>query len=351
MKVAYVFGRFQPFHLGHKAMLDKALQVADEVVVIFGDTGCRPDFKNPWSVEERKQMVRDTYAAYKPCMTFVSVEDTPYDDDEWRINVRQAIREALPEGYESKITKEYLIGYRKDHSSFYLDMFPNWEFVDVDPHHVKTFDGSIELSATDIRRSYFGAMGGNINWKFTTPPAVKDWLERYFENERESYNQFARECLAVDRHNAEWDCEAVRKYGGPVIAAVDALMHSRTHVLLIRRGGGVGKGALALPGGFVDPSERLIPAAVRELKEETGIVIEKDYFDRHHPVFPFDHPGRSMRGRIITNIVPIFVRDNTDFEPVAGDDAAEALWVKISDLPSLKREFFADHYHIIKSLI
>ncbi|MEV0197837.1 NUDIX domain-containing protein [Nonomuraea sp. NPDC050691] len=47
-------------------------------------------------------------------------------------------------------------------------------------------------------------------------------------------------------------------------------------VLVVRRGVEPHRGGLALPGGFIDMNESWQQAAVRELREETGIVVDAD---------------------------------------------------------------------------
>ncbi|MEV8630426.1 NUDIX domain-containing protein [Streptosporangium sp. NPDC051023] len=47
-------------------------------------------------------------------------------------------------------------------------------------------------------------------------------------------------------------------------------------VLVIRRGIEPHRGGLALPGGFIDVGESWQQAAVRELREETGVVVDPD---------------------------------------------------------------------------
>ena len=98
-------------------------------------------------------------------------------------------------------------------------------------------------------------------------------------------------------------------------------------VLLVKRGGAPFKGHWALPGGFVNANEPLERAALRELREETGI-----------PGVPleqlgaFGDPGRDPRGHTVSVVFFTFVV--ADAAPVvAGDDAADAAWHALRDLP------------------
>ena len=70
---------------------------------------------------------------------------------------------------------------------------------------------------------------------------------------------------------------------------------SRLKVLLIQRANEPFKQHWALPGGFVDENETLEAAALRELKEETGV---SDVFIEQ--LFTFGTPGRDPRGRVVT---------------------------------------------------
>src|SRR5262245_21532861 len=68
---------------------------------------------------------------------------------------------------------------------------------------------------------------------------------------------------------------------------------ARPRVLLIRRKKPPFAGRWALPGGFVDEDERPADAAVRELKEETGIEVKG--LDLDH-LYTAGDPGRDPRG-------------------------------------------------------
>jgi 8-oxo-dGTP diphosphatase len=100
-------------------------------------------------------------------------------------------------------------------------------------------------------------------------------------------------------------------------------------VLLIRRKHDPFAGRWALPGGFVDENERLIDAARRELKEETGL----DHADLEQ-FHTFGDPGRDPRGWTVSvaylaRVVPELLN------PTAADDADEVGWFPLADPPPL----------------
>lgn len=115
------------------------------------------------------------------------------------------------------------------------------------------------------------------------------------------------------------------------------------HVLLIRRGGEPFKGAWALPGGFVEEGETSVQAAMRELKEETGIELSDS--DELQLIGIYDTPGRDPRGWTISAAYVASV-DNMP-STKGGDDAAEAKWFELPNLPELA----FDHKQIMSGLL
>lgn len=100
-------------------------------------------------------------------------------------------------------------------------------------------------------------------------------------------------------------------------------------VLLIKRGHPPFEGMWAIPGGFVDIAESLEDAALRELEEEAG--VRDVYLEQ---LYTFGDPGRDPRGRTIT-VAYFALVTATAIHPRAGDDAAEARWWSVYDLPPL----------------
>lgn len=117
-------------------------------------------------------------------------------------------------------------------------------------------------------------------------------------------------------------------YPRPAVT-VDAVLVSSNHsVLLIERGREPYKGTWALPGGFIDMDEELEAACRRELEEETGVKLAGL---KQFKAFGGVH--RDPRHRTISIIFYCFTE--SELKPIAGDDASNARWFPINELPEL----------------
>lgn len=330
--IAVVIGRFQILQRGHGTLLQAALALAPKLFIVIGSAFRARDAHNPFTWEERKQQFEAVLSAEeRRRVEFLPVRDY-YDDQRWGDAVRVGLERVAGRG--AKVT---LVGFKKDRSSSYLDAFPGWTLHEVEPQ--------FDINASDLRRVYFEST--NLSAALTVignyvEPGVRDYLEAWAQ--LPAY----RQCQAEHRAVAEYR----EKYTAPFYITSDSVVTAREHVLLIKRGGTIGHGLWALPGGFVEPWERFYPAAVRELGEETGY--------KPHPAqlraalkssAVFDHPARSPRGRIITNAFHFELGDVDLPDVVGSDDAKLARWVAIAQLPSLESQLFEDHACILDHFV
>jgi len=134
--------------------------------------------------------------------------------------------------------------------------------------------------------------------------------------------------------------------GDPCSVAVDLVVLTvkaeALQVLLVRRGIAPFRGRLALPGGFVLADEDLADAAYRELQEETGVEPAGVHIEQ---LATYGRPGRDPRGRVIS-VAYLALVPNVS-EPVAGSDAAEAVWSPAAGVLETKRTLAFDHHRIL----
>lgn len=126
-----------------------------------------------------------------------------------------------------------------------------------------------------------------------------------------------------------------------VDALVFRILRNETEVLLIKRGNPPFEGLWAAPGGFMDMDETPEVAVERELAEETGIAGVA-FFQYH----TYGAVNRDPRHRTISIAYAGLLPDRAQVA-VGGDDAAEAGWFPISQLPPLA----FDHHQIVTDAV
>ena len=329
-----LIGRFQPLHNAHLEIIKRCTALTNQLVVIAGSAKQPRTYKNPFTFDERARMIK---AATSGLSMNIYVEpniDTIYNDQAWAVRVQGIVSKyrCIGNGPVG------IIGHKKDESSFYLDMFPQWNFENVE---------QIEpLGATDIRDLYF-KWDFNSNFiKNVVPESTYDFLMEF--RRTDEFAQIIREREFVATYKKQY---ASLPYP-PIFSTADSVVIQSGHVLMIRRRAEPGKGLWALPGGYVNANtDRSVEdAAIRELREETGIKVPA-------PVLRgnikrgrvFDAIDRSPRGRIITHAFHIELPDGELPKVKGSDDADKARWVPIAEVKS--EECFEDHYEIIQHFL
>ena len=184
-----LIGRFQPFHSAHLLLASRATALADKLIFICGSANQPRTYKNPFTFAERRTMI---YEATRGLSINVDIEpnpDTIYNDQAWAVRVQALVAKHTKPG-----DKIGIIGHRKDPSSFYLDMFPQWGFEEVELLE--------PLDATDIRGLYF-KRDVNMNFiKHVVPSTTFDFLEQFKDSDE--YEQVIREREFIIEHNKQY---------------------------------------------------------------------------------------------------------------------------------------------------
>lgn len=143
-----------------------------------------------------------------------------------------------------------------------------------------------------------------------------------------------------------------------VVIAVpnEGSMSNGCKILLIKRGRPPFVGMWATPGGNIDEGERPIEAAIRELEEETGIVLKGMNFTSTNnseyltPIGVFDKPYRDPRNKNCISYA-FAVALNEMPEAIPGDDATECEWIDFNKWGETDVELAFDHEEIIKTAL
>jgi len=126
-------------------------------------------------------------------------------------------------------------------------------------------------------------------------------------------------------------------YFNPIVGA-GALVETEGRVVLVRRGVEPKAGLWCLPSGYVEADELVEQAAVREMKEETGLEIE---IDDMLGVYSF---GREPQ----TGVLLLYAAHTVGGVLQAGDDAAEVGVFAPDELPSEEQIAFGTHLQALR---
>ncbi len=338
-------GRFQPAHNAHIEIISEALKLSKKVIILIGSSFQPRTHKNPFTAEEREKLIRSAFDDTPENLIFRYVSDKLYNDQQWAIDIQGHIQDVLEDFGGGKVG---IIGHRKDNSTFYLDMFPQWELVE--------FPSVKDLHATSIRDYYF-----NEKWNDDDPltedvftemceDCLNEGIFDFMINWRETdvYEYLSGEHSFYEEYKAAWKDAPY----APTFVTVDSVVVQSGHLLLVRRRAYPGKGLWALPGGFLNREEGVEEGVIRELREETKLkvpvaVLKGSIKDSK----VFDHPQRSLRGRTITHVRLIELNPGPLPPVKGGDDADKARWFPLEEVFTMESQLFEDHFSIINYFI
>ena len=120
-----VLGRFQPLHKGHVLLIEKALEMAsenDKVTVAIGSASCQMEPRNPWTGDERKEMIESWSSAVE-----VVLIDDINDSPNWVEHATKFHGEGTLVTSDEKTAELYRAS--------------GWEVIDVELENRENFEG------------------------------------------------------------------------------------------------------------------------------------------------------------------------------------------------------------------
>lgn len=142
-----------------------------------------------------------------------------------------------------------------------------------------------------------------------------------------------------------------RLYPGQPLVGVGAVMVSYSKILLEKRGSEPGKGKWSIPGGLIELGENAAQTVIREVREETGLAVERPELLDVVDNVELDETGK-VRYHFV--IIDYFV-NLAGGTLKAASDAAELKWVRLDEvegytLTGTFREFFVRNFEKLKAV-
>lgn len=312
MKTGIFIGRFQPVHQGHIHALGVAASQVQKLYILVGSANACRSIKNPWTFDERKQMLSlKLHAERITNYEIVPLNDYRYSDTQWMSDVRATIE-------HFNMGSPVLFGHMKEGND-YLKWFPELKF--------KSIEAQYSINATMIREEMFK----------TDDPLMPETVRgdyAFYQKEKQLFKDYPFP------ETLNFNCS-------------DAILECQGHILLIQRKFSPGKGAWALPGGFRNQRETFLDCAIRELIEETNVrVPEKVLRGSIVNTQLFDDPRRSFG--IPRNTMAVYMRispnpDGSLPRANGADDAALCKWVPLTDALN-NIQMYDDHKDIVSKV-
>ena len=322
--IAVVCARCQPPTRAHFAALAAARSLARQVVMLVLNADDAPSPANPFDNATRSALLR---AGLDTSVAIVMLRDRRYAPLRWAAAAQAAVRSVAGSG-------TVIVLADSTAATTSLPLPADWQRA----------TGEVHLAAAEAlaRDALFDAVAPDwARLAAILPPAL---LSAVADCARGSaFQRVASEARLLADYRRAWHAAPYP----PVFVTVDAVVTWRERVLLIERGHAPGRGQWALPGGFIDVDETVALSCLRELREETGVVLSEDAI-RAQQVF--DDPLRSQRGRTITHGFR-FVLDELPAPPLAvgADDAVAAAWLPLAAVQP--QQLFDDHYFILQRFL
>jgi bifunctional NMN adenylyltransferase/nudix hydrolase len=338
--------RGRPYGPQHEFNILQGLEIAQYGFIFIGSAEEPINFRNAFTAAEVAQMIRGSLTAAQNDRIFIFAVEDQDSDPQWATLIQRLTAETaatLSLGHPPRVT---LVGHAKDHSSYYLKLFPQWE-----SYNTPNFGNN--MSATDLRHALYNATDpmtelSVIHARDRLPIGTFTFLRQWVRSP--AFERMRDEYLFNVKEDAKYGPHPYRQVH--IHATADYCLMQSGAVLLVRRGEMPGKGQWALPGGHIGDHERFRDAAVRELCEETSILelnstLDKgDLYAAIKAEKVYDDPWRSTRMRTIDMAYGGILHRTTRPLVEGTDDAEAARWWNLDEV--VRSMMFEDHYNMIQ---
>jgi len=164
---AAYLGRFQPFHLGHRNVIEEERENFDSFVIVIGSADKGRTEDNPLTFEERKELVKSCF----PEIEIVELEDAESKQEEDNQEWCQRLEEKLD--IDVMISQNDLVKRIVD------------EYTDFEVHGQQLHEPDI-YSGTEVRRR----IRSGEEWRYLIPNCCQERMEELTEAVKKSGTQY-----------------------------------------------------------------------------------------------------------------------------------------------------------------
>ena len=168
-KHSFIISRFQPFHNGHKSIIDKMLDESQNITILLGSAQESRTKKNPLTVQERKKLLENIYGQPEN-IKILAINDIDCDRDEWYNFVMKFLKEKVPE-----------FGFP---DAYYCGDMENGGYYDKGEFIIEIVKREKQVGYKNISASQIREMIKNKdnNWKNYIPNEIIKLTEELFKN-------------------------------------------------------------------------------------------------------------------------------------------------------------------------
>src|SRR5579871_5946060 len=138
-----LIGRFEPVHIGHIAVLRRALSEATRVIVLIGSANRARDIRTPWTAAERSVMLHSALGPDAERVLCAPLRDHLYNENAWIAEVQSTVARLVKQDGFAGDARIGVIGGDDEAATPYLQAFPQWPRIEV--------PRTDSLTATELR--------------------------------------------------------------------------------------------------------------------------------------------------------------------------------------------------------